>query len=97
MDKSTLSRNVARMRRRGWLATDADDDRRTHTLRLTATGTRLLREAFPLWQKAQDEAARRMGGAGVAALATLVKRLRALDAAAPESVASLPRRARRSG
>lgn len=76
MDKSTLSRNIERMRRRGWLAADLGGDNRTHLVSLTPKGAQLLRDAFPLWRKAQWEAARRMGDEGVAALETLTKRLR---------------------
>lgn len=77
MDKSTLSRNIERMRKRGWLAADLGEDNRSHIVSLTPKGAKLLRDAFPLWRKAQEEAARRMGGEGVAALETLIKRLRA--------------------
>ena len=38
-------------------------------------GTKLLQDAYPLWRKAQEEAARRMGHEGLAALKTLTKKL----------------------
>jgi len=75
MDKSTLSRNLERMDKRGWLAMRPGEDNRTHTVELTAKGTNLLREAYPLWCKAQTLAARRMGAEGLAALDTLMKKL----------------------
>jgi DNA-binding MarR family transcriptional regulator len=78
MDKSTLSRNIERMRKRGWLEAELAGDHRTHTVSLTPKGSQLLRDAYPLWRKAQEEAARRMGQEGVAALETLMKRLGAL-------------------
>ncbi|HVN90257.1 MAG TPA: MarR family winged helix-turn-helix transcriptional regulator [Candidatus Binataceae bacterium] len=77
-DKSTMSRNIERMHKRGWVAANFGDDNRTHIVSLTPKGAKLLRDAFPLWRKAQEEAYRRMGKEGVAALETLTKRLRAI-------------------
>jgi DNA-binding MarR family transcriptional regulator len=76
MDKSTLSRNIERMRKRGWLTATVDEDNRTHTVNLTPNGAKLLRDAVPLWRNAQAEAARRMGSEGVYALGVLMKQLR---------------------
>jgi DNA-binding MarR family transcriptional regulator len=76
MDKSTSSRNIERMRKHGWLAAELGEDNRTHMVSLTPKGAQLLHDAYPLWRKAQGEAARRMGEEGVAALETLIKRLR---------------------
>ena len=83
MDKSTLSRNVERMRKRGWLSNSISNDNRTHMVSLTPKGGELFRNAFPLWRKAQMEAVRRMGDEGVAALGTLIKRLRAFENTEP--------------
>ena len=78
IDKSTLSRNIERMRKRGWLAADLGGDNRTHMVSLTRKGAQLLRDAFPLWRKAQREASRRVGDEGVAALEILIERLGAV-------------------
>ena len=75
MDKSTLSRNLERMGKRGWLAVRPGEDNRTHLVELTAKGTKLLQDAYPLWRKAQAEAARRLGEEGLTALNTLTKKL----------------------
>jgi DNA-binding MarR family transcriptional regulator len=75
MDKSTLSRNLERMGKRGWLAVRPGEDNRTHKVELTAKGTKLLQDAYPLWRKAQAEAARRLGEQGLTALNTLTKKL----------------------
>jgi len=82
MDKSTLSRNIERMRKRGWLTASVDEDNRTHRVNLTSKGAKLLRDAFPLWRNAQAEAARRMGSEGVYALGVLIKQLRGSEKAA---------------
>jgi DNA-binding MarR family transcriptional regulator len=78
-DKSTMSRNIERMRKRGWLAAELAEDNRTHMVSLTPKGAQLLRDAYPLWCEAQGEAAQRMGEEGVAALETLTKRVRAFE------------------
>ncbi len=75
MDKSTVSRNVERMARRRWLSVKRDRGSRTQLVVLTAKGTKLLHDAYPLWLRAQEEAARRLGEEGLAALSTLTEKL----------------------
>jgi DNA-binding MarR family transcriptional regulator len=47
LDSSTLSRNVERMRVRGWLEAVTGDDAREQPFRLTAKGKALLERAVP--------------------------------------------------
>jgi DNA-binding MarR family transcriptional regulator len=68
LDTSTLSRNVERMRAKGWLETVPAEDARTQPFRLTAQGTRLLERAVPAWKEAQGKAAELLGEEGVAML-----------------------------
>jgi DNA-binding MarR family transcriptional regulator len=68
LDDSTLSRNLERMRARGWLEEVSGDDARVHSHRLTEAGRALLDKAIPAWRGAQGEARRLLGGAGVQAL-----------------------------
>src|SRR6516225_5194385 len=56
LDTSTLSRNVERMRAKGWLEAVAGEDARTQPFRLTARGRKLLARAFPAWEHAQRQA-----------------------------------------
>lgn len=76
MDESTLSRNVERMRVKGWLGLESDDDRRTHLIKVTDKGLALIRKGYPAWQSAQEEINRRLGTDGVAALRSAVRKLR---------------------
>jgi DNA-binding MarR family transcriptional regulator len=77
MDESTLSRNVARMCARGWLHLEpGNDDRRSHQISLTEKGIDLLRKSYPAWQEAQNQVADRLGPDGIAALKSVVERLR---------------------
>src|SRR4051794_31910954 len=53
LDVSTLSRNVQRMKARGWLEVVPDEDGRSQPFRLTPHGRRLLEKAVPAWSAAQ--------------------------------------------
>jgi DNA-binding MarR family transcriptional regulator len=75
MDESTLSRNVERMCVRGWLRLEPDGDGR-HLIAATDKGIALIRKAYPAWQKAQTEVARRLGEENVAALRSAARKLR---------------------
>ena len=55
IEKSTLSRNLRRMRVRGWLDTSGE-------VTLTKRGRRLIEDALPLWRSAQRRVRRRLGG-----------------------------------
>jgi DNA-binding MarR family transcriptional regulator len=54
IDVSTLSRNVDRMKAKGWLEVVPDEDGRAQPFRLTAGGRRVLQRAFPAWEHAQE-------------------------------------------
>ena len=75
LDTSTLSRNVERMRAKGWLEVVPADDARTQPFRLTAQGRRILERAIPAWEKAQQEAIQLLGEDGVAMLDRMTKSL----------------------
>jgi DNA-binding MarR family transcriptional regulator len=65
MEKSTLSRNVDRMRARGWLDTVPTEDGRAHLLRVTPRGRRLLEDAHVAWGRAQERTSKMLGEQGV--------------------------------
>jgi len=75
LDASTLSRNVERMRARGWLETERGKDRRTQPFRLTAAGRKLLERAIPAWEEGQRRAAELLGDAGLTLLSSLAGKL----------------------
>jgi DNA-binding MarR family transcriptional regulator len=68
LDDSTLSRNLERMRANGWVEEVSGDDARVHSHRLTQAGSALLDRTIPAWRRAQGEARRLLGDAGVQAL-----------------------------
>ena len=56
IEKSTLSRTLARLQAQGFIEAEKDQH-----LRLTAAGERILGDARPAWQRAQSRAARALG------------------------------------
>lgn len=72
LDKSTVSRNVERMQRRGWVEFASGEDGRSHHLKLTAQGEKLLRESTTAWERAQKKMAVLLGKQGVAALSRIL-------------------------
>ena len=75
LDTSTLSRNVERMRAKGWLEVVPGEDARTQPFRLTARGRKLLERAVPAWEQAQRQAEELLGEDGVALLAKTASKL----------------------
>lgn len=61
MDRTTLTRNLRPLERRGLIQLDPGDDRRTRKVALTSKGGESMRKAFPLWCEAQREIAGRLG------------------------------------
>ncbi len=61
MDRTTLSRNVSLLSKKGMIDIEAGEDLRTRKLTLTERGHNALVAAFPLWQKAQSEIIKDLG------------------------------------
>jgi DNA-binding MarR family transcriptional regulator len=61
LDVSTLSRNVERMKARGWLEVVPDEDGRSQPFRLTLQGRKLLEKAIPAWSAAQQQVKKLLG------------------------------------
>jgi DNA-binding MarR family transcriptional regulator len=75
LDVSTLSRNVERMRARGWLEVVPDDDGRSQPFRLTPRGRKLLEKALPAWSKSQQQVKKVLGAEFVDQLNQAMKRV----------------------
>ena len=76
LDVSTLSRNVERMKARGWLEVVPDEDGRSQPFQLTPQGMKLLEKAIPVWNEAQQQVVRVFGDGLVHQLNQAVKRVR---------------------
>jgi DNA-binding MarR family transcriptional regulator len=62
-DSTTLTRTLAHLRRKGWIRSDAGEDRREIRLRLTAAGQREYERVLPYWQSTQKRLRRAWGPA----------------------------------
>ena len=76
LDVSTLSRNVERMKARGWLEVVPDEDGRSQPFRLTPKGRELLEMAVPAWSKAQQQVEKILGNGFVEQLYQTTTRVR---------------------
>lgn len=68
LEPSSLSRNVDRLKKAGWVTAERAPEGRGQVLRVTAAGGELLARILPDWRKAQRRAARLLGEDGVDAL-----------------------------
>ena len=75
LDVSTLSRNVERMKARGWLEVVPDEDGRSQPFRLTLQGRKLLEKAVPAWSEAQQQVKKVLGDGFVEQLNQATKRV----------------------
>lgn len=75
LDVSTLSRNVDRMKARGWLEVVPDEDGRSQPFRLTPQGRNLLEKAIPAWSQAQEQVQKVLGEGIVDQLNQAMKRI----------------------
>ena len=71
MEKSTISRNIARMEKNGWLTVADSQSGREQQLTLTAKGKALLVKALPVWNEAQTKAKAVLGQRGADSISTL--------------------------
>ena len=76
LEKSTLSRDVVRMRNQGWLDAIPGEDGRTALLSITAAGKGLLEQAIPAWQQAQAQATALLGESEVSTFGRAATTLR---------------------
>lgn len=79
LDVSTLSRNVERMKARGWLEVVPDEDGRSQPFRLTPQGRKLLEKAIPAWSEAQQQVKKVLGEGVVEQLNQAMQRIRIED------------------
>lgn len=76
LDRTTLSRNLTPLTRRGLVEAQATEDRRVKSMTLTASGRDLHSEALPLWREAQSRYLARLGEPVARNFQTLTAQLR---------------------
>lgn len=53
VERTTMTRNIAQMRRQNWLEPASSEDQRVRAFQLTDAGLKLQAEALPLWKEQQ--------------------------------------------
>ena len=71
MEKSTVSRNIGRMRSNGWLTVTPAESGRGQWLTLNDRGSALVAESLPLWKNAQAQAKAVLGQRGADSIRSL--------------------------
>jgi len=61
MERSTLSRNVLILQKKGLVTEEEGQDRRQQKISITDSGVSVLRKALPLWQEVQERLAGELG------------------------------------
>ncbi|MCJ8500853.1 MarR family winged helix-turn-helix transcriptional regulator [Desulfatitalea alkaliphila] len=61
MDRTTLTRNLGPLQKQGLVDISAGDDQRTRIVEMTLEGKQIYQQALPLWDKAQNEMAGKLG------------------------------------
>src|SRR5215470_18154900 len=61
MDRTTLTRNLKPLEKEGLIAVGPEGWRRSRTLEITKKGRSRVREALPLWERAQASLKRKLG------------------------------------
>ena len=64
LERTTLTRNLSRLVRDGFVQIQEGEDRRVRKVAITAAGEEAARRAFPFWRKAQDAALAATAAAG---------------------------------
>lgn len=77
MEKSTVSRNVERMRARGLLTVRSGKSGRDQIVDIARKGNTLLEKAVPLWNNAQKSTKAILGQRGTKSIYTLANSVRA--------------------
>ena len=61
LDRTTLTRNLKPLERRGLIKIAIGEDRRTREVSLTAEGERVMTQVMPLWEAAQNLVIQELG------------------------------------
>jgi DNA-binding MarR family transcriptional regulator len=68
MEKSTASRNIERMKKKGWLSVVTVKEEKRKFLKITPAGEELLGKVHEVWEDAQEKALNLLGEEGTEVL-----------------------------
>ena len=90
LDKTTVSRNLGWLQRKGWVVPSVGDDRRERLYALTVAGRRRLGAAIPEWKKAQEDLRRRLSAREWDAMFEVFKTITAAATSMPSEAGCAP-------
>ncbi len=61
MDRTTLTRNLQPLMKKGWVREFKADDQRVKLIQLTESGSNCLQEAHPMWEEVQGNLVSNLG------------------------------------
>ena len=76
MEKSTVSRTVARMKKSGWINVESQGDGTSPLVTVTPAGRKIMAAMHAQWKKAQQQAYELLDENGIAAVRMLHDKLR---------------------
>ncbi len=76
IEKSTMSRNVHRLKKNGWVDVAAGETGRSRSLEISDEGRQLLTDSEPSWIDAQQQAEALLGAEGPKAIDRLARNVR---------------------
>ena len=71
LERSTVSRNLNLLLRHGWIAATSSDAKGVREVALTRPGRKKIESVMSDWRRAQEQASRLIGAAGVEAVRTI--------------------------
>ena len=77
IEKSTMSRNIDRLEKNGWVGVSTGETGRSRSLEISGSGRQLLTDAEPFWIEAQQQAEALLGAEGPGAIDRLARNVRA--------------------
>lgn len=84
IDQTTLTRNLAVLKRDGLLRDVQSSDGRLRSVKLTRKGERAIEAAIPLWSKVQKQVTNAIGMTGWASISAELEKLAAVGALSDE-------------
>ncbi len=75
MEKSTVSRNIERMRKKGWIEILSGQDERRKYLRVTTLGEEMLVKIHQAWEEGQKRAVDLLGEDGAQLLCNIANEI----------------------
>lgn len=72
LDPSTMSRDIKKLEKKGWVKVSKGNDPRNSNLSITTNGYKLLEEVSPIWEKLHTKVEHLLGGFSIQQINTVI-------------------------